>query len=239
MSIVWGDLSQSILAGLLSDPSGSKYKPEPMLVFAKYALAEVSAHTSECATYEWKGDGQTSVFPLPSDMMGNADKNVLVALRSGIGTSQEKTDFLSVYKNQPETSWMWVMPSSQQRRKVYWAWPSNAITLGFTPVVGETLCLWYFKVWDNPKDDNSLINVPQWMEQALAYFIAGFALQAEATQAATIRQWNIKLDSGTPEDNSVLRMANWYIEQAHRVLQKYTIQDRDTFYRNDPRSPTR
>jgi len=46
------------------------------------------------------------------------------------------------------------------------------------------------------------ILVPRWAEAALVHLTTAFCLQPQAVEAAKTRQWNIKIDSGRPTDNS-------------------------------------
>lgn len=233
MSLTWQAFRDSILDGLLSDAAGAKYTPARMLTYVRWALAEASNHTAKMDSYTWQGDDQTTIFVLPTDMIGTPIKNALVS-----HITSTKTDYISPYENQPETTWNY-STTNQRLRKVYWAYPSGCITLGFIPSSSEKLLLQYFRIWDVPKGDDDIMTIPQWLEAPVSYFIAAYAMQGDAVNAANIRQWNRKLDSGTPEDNPVRSMSEWYIEQAHRLLNQVGPQDRDTFYRNDPRMPMR
>ncbi len=235
MPLIWKDFRNTILAGLLNDSAGAKYTSDRMLSYARWAMAEVSNHTAKCDSFEWTGDDHTRVFPMPEDMIGTPTKNALVSL---VPTDGSKMDNLSPYERLPETTWNYNV-TGNSRQKVYWAWPSNSITLGFIPTTSEKIVLSYFRIWDIPSDDNSIITISRWMEQPVSYFIAAYAMQADGANAANIRQWNRKLDSGTPEDNPVRTQSEWYIKQAHRLLQQTAPQDRDTFYRIDPRSSMR
>jgi len=71
--------------------------------------------------------------------------------------------------------------------------------------------LWYYAYWPDVvyrtesgsvviEEDKILI--PVWAEAALVHLATAFALQPQAVQAAKTRQWNIKVDSGRPTDNS-------------------------------------
>jgi len=71
--------------------------------------------------------------------------------------------------------------------------------------------LWYYAYWPEVEyrvessavivtEDKIL--VPRWAESALVHLAAAFCLNPQAVQAAKTRQWNIKIDSGRPTDNS-------------------------------------
>lgn len=230
MSILWGDFQRHILEGLLKDAEGVRYTPEQMLVYIRWALSEVSNHTACADMYYWDGDGQTKQFVLPANMIGSIEKCGLVALVNG-----PTADYLPPYKNLPATKTTWPTINSPNSIKVYWEWPSGKLTLGVPPSTSEKLCLYYFRIWDIPIDDNSILNIPRWMEQPVALLCAAAALEPISTQYANINQWRRKTDSGTPEHNPAEKQARWFIENAHRILNQTAPQDRETFYLNDPR----
>jgi hypothetical protein len=71
--------------------------------------------------------------------------------------------------------------------------------------------LWYYAYWPDVefRIESSVVVVtedkvlvPRWAESALVHLAAAFCLNPQAVQAAKTRQWNIKIDSGRPTDNS-------------------------------------
>lgn len=78
--------------------------------------------------------------------------------------------------------------------------------------VGDTdITLYYWAYWSEPQFrviddelvfDDERILVPPWAITPLCHYVAALVLQPGAIQAARIRQWNIRVDSGRPTDNS-------------------------------------
>jgi len=73
------------------------------------------------------------------------------------------------------------------------------------------------------------ITVPPWSVLALCHLTAATCLQPGAIQAARIRQWNIKVDSGTPVDNARAAQAwehwKWWREILNSVPPKDLMGD--------------
>ena len=83
--------------------------------------------------------------------------------------------------------------------------------------------LWYYAYWPDVvyrtesgsvviEEDKIL--VPVWAESPLVHLAAAFCLQPQAVEAAKTRQWNIRIDSGRPTDNSravqIRELLWWY-----------------------------
>lgn len=71
--------------------------------------------------------------------------------------------------------------------------------------------IWYYAYWpdvayriegDAVVVTEDKVLIPKWGEAALVHLAAAFCLQPQAVEAAKTRQWNIKIDSGRPTDNS-------------------------------------
>lgn len=93
--------------------------------------------------------------------------------------------------------------------------------------------LWYYAYWPDVEyraDDDIItedkILVPKWAEGALLHLATAFCLQPKATQAAVTRQWNIKIDSGTPVQNSLESHARELMWWYNLLLGSYPPLDR-------------
>jgi hypothetical protein len=74
-------------------------------------------------------------------------------------------------------------------------------------------------VYEIDDDGNVVITqdkilTPNWAEPALLFLAAAFVFQPGAAEAGDVRNWNMKIDSGTPLDNPREKLAwdlyNWY-----------------------------
>lgn len=223
-----------ILEGILKDSGGenSRYTETQLQAYARWACAELSQHTAQADCFVIQCDGQRNTYPLPSDMIGSIEDTGLVAYNDG-----SNIIYLPVYRSLPEV--VWPTDLNGQNRRVYWEWPSGQLTLGFIPANSTELRLYFFRIWTPPEHDEDLLVFPQWMEQAFVYLFAAAAMEPYGAQAANIRTWNRKQDSGNPEHNPAQKQAKWFTEQAWRILSKQPPQDRATFYLNNPRKPMR
>lgn len=219
---LWGEMKQQVLQGLLRDDEAERYTDEQMAYYARWAMVELSAHTAASDLKVYQLDGSSNKVELPANIIDSIDKSGLVIYVNG---NREKR--LVHFKRLPGTTWI----TGSSSADVYYEFPSNQITLGFMPSPGTSLILNYFRIWNTPKEDNDVLEIPQWMELPFAYFIAALALEPVGTQAANVRQWNRKQDSGTPEQNPALRQVEHFVKQAYRILGRFAPQDRETFYK--------
>lgn len=68
--------------------------------------------------------------------------------------------------------------------------------------------------------DTDVIPGPRWLEEALLHYVVSRALSQRAASSGNISQWNTKVNSGDPEDNPLLRMAEHYMRLAETVLNR-------------------
>ena len=99
--------------------------------------------------------------------------------------------------------------------------------------VSRDFDLWYYAYWPDVeyREDDDVITedkilVPEWAEGPLLHLAVAFCLQPKATQAAVTRQWNIKIDSGTPVQNSLESHARELMWWYNLLLSSYPPLDR-------------
>jgi hypothetical protein len=104
--------------------------------------------------------------------------------------------------------------------KTYAVW-GNRLYLYESVSSTNTFVLWYYAYWPAVKYDSTTgevtedkIIVPVWAEAPLECLAAAFVLWPEAISAAMQRNYNMRIDSGTPDDNARLQLADalyrWY-----------------------------
>jgi len=95
--------------------------------------------------------------------------------------------------------------------------------------------LWYYAYWPDiayvEEAGNVVITedkvlVPVWAEAPLLHLAAAFCLQPQAVEAAKTRQWNIRIDSGRPTDNSRELQARALLWWYNTLLGAYPPLDR-------------
>lgn len=218
-----------ILEGLLKDEPGTdqRVSNNQLVIYARWAMSELAQHTAVATLQTYNCDGVVKAFALPGNMVDSIEKSGLVGYET-----ESRVEYLPVFRRLPEITW----PSDVSREiKAYWEWPSGTLTLGFTPENGDKILLNYFRIWNSPVLDADVLEIPQWMELPFAYIVAALAMEPIGAQSANIRQWNRRMDSGQPEHNPAQKQAAWFIQQAYRYLNRVAPQDRETFYRVEPR----
>lgn len=221
--------SAALAAGLPAGTTTTKerYTPAQMLIWARWACAEISFYHAQTASIEFDGDGATYAWALPPNVVDSIERTGLVALKDGITVS-----YLRPIREIAST----IFPiGTGANVKGFIEWPSGVLSLGFVPSNNQKIIVSYFKVWDPPVDDNSILDFPHWMEQPYAYLIAANAMNPFGTVAAQVRQWNQRQDSGHPEDNPLNKQSRFFLDQAMRLLARAGVQDREKFYRVGPR----
>lgn len=217
----WAEMKTRILVGLMKDEEGPDQRTSDDLLayYAKWVCSELAHHTAVPDTVSYACDGILNQFALPNNIIDRVESSALVGYTTSSGTT-----FLAPIKRVPG--------KSKPTNSVYWEGPGRKFSLGFTPKLGETISLDYFRTWTPPVDDTDVLEIPAWMEFPFAYLVAAYAMEPIGLQAANIRQWNVKADSGSPEDNPPQSQAGWYIKQAYRILALTERQDRATFFKD-------
>jgi hypothetical protein len=102
-------------------------------------------------------------------------------------------------------------------------YPSGYISFSKELAVGINYTLYYtarYNELDDPLNTLEVIEPPSWTIVALCYYAASILLVPEAVSASTIRQFNTRVDSGTPEHNpmqkSVTFLQNLFIQEMNR-----------------------
>lgn len=241
MSISWGTLRGYIREGILKDvpqvigsetvAETAQFTDDQLLIAARWACSSLSMHTAQQAIKHYNCDGRTNVFDIPDDIVDNIEKAGLIIYNDG-----SSLNYLAPVRLLPSMSWPTTPLSGNQGGiQGYWQWPFDRMTLSFIPENGTVVEMRYFKSWNAPVDDNSVLEFPRQFEQAFAYYVGASIFDPLGAQASSIRQWNRKQDSGGPEDNPLHRQSEFFLKQAERVLRNIGAQDRETFYTHDPR----
>lgn len=238
MPIKWGDLKSNIRLGLLKDvppqiegtSAAELFGDDALLVAADWACACLSQHTAQQATMNINCDGLGFQWALPDNMVDDIEKAALVIFDDG-----RSLEYLVPIRLQPGEFWPKKTPGQPGANTLaYWQW-MDAIILTFVPASETNIEIRYWKMWESPTEDSSVLEFPRRFEQPFSYLVAATAFNPLGAQASSIRQWNRKQDSGTPMDNPLNQQADYYLKMADRLLQRVGPQDRETFYRLGPR----
>lgn len=122
--------------------------------------------------------------------------------------------------------------------QTFWGW-AGRLHFG-TVVTGHTLTLDYWAAWPKvtytldaesvPTLVNTTLSVPEWATLPLLHLTTAYCLQPQAIRAALTRNSNIRIDSGTPEDNSRRVQAREHLWWYETLLNKHSPQVRTYGY---------
>lgn len=92
-------------------------------------------------------------------------------------------------------------------------YPQGYLSLAAAMTEGDQLELYYFAYWSKPPTETSLtfvIEVPTAAQYGICLYAASNCLLAKSTSSANIRQYNVRVDSGTPVDNPLKDQSEFY-----------------------------
>ncbi len=68
----------------------------------------------------------------------------------------------------------------------------------------------YFSQPENKDDADFVLDVPRFAIPGMVYYACAHCITAASAASAEVRQWNMKTDSGTPDDNVLENTAKFY-----------------------------
>lgn len=189
MAISFGELKSKILRAL-NDPAGATYTNDLVLDAVSGALdAILPWYSSRSKYFISRGDGEDgdfqqgkSEFVMPSDCYqvemvyddrGSPIRSAILSPDFFRGVSQQGNDWIE--------------------------YPDGV--LSFSKAPESDLVVYYLSFLPKPTDDNSMIAVPTWYITGIVYWSMAYCLIPSGISSAVIRQFNQRVDSGTPEDN--------------------------------------
>ena len=216
MAIQWAVLKAQ-LARKLKDPDHRTYDEDLLLDAVNDALvAFASSHTGVASDFDIEGDGETSAFPLPDNIIEDEGAGVY-AVHWGNNQWLRELEYF------PGTQWTSPERTTDSSPLGFILWPQNTITFSRIPESGQTVTIHYVAYYDPVVDDDSMINVPRWAEEAIKLYAAATALEPGATKAAKLGNYKTRKDSGGPEDNPLLQLARRYMERYYRILAQHPV----------------
>lgn len=185
---------------MLNDPSGSTYDEE--LIFDGLTAAHDAilpwVPKFSSATITSGSDGVN--LQLPSDFYQvqalRQDKDGAVLRKAMLSPGSAR------FENQTVVDWI--------------EYPAGWLNLNPAVTEGDTFTLYYFAFWNKPTDISDVdfvIEVPQYAHQGMIYYAGANVLVPSAILSATIRQYNLRVDSGNPEDNPVKVEADYLLSR--------------------------
>ncbi len=235
MAIRWEDLKgyirEAVLKDIIVNNSTPQFADTQLLIAARWACAALSMHTAQAFTYHIPADGTAYKFDLPANTVDGVEKAALV-----IYNNNTKMEYLAPVRVQPGVTWPTKAPGDASASlRGYFEWPQGVLVLTFVPAKDTEIVVHAFRQWAPPEIDDSLLEFPMAFEQPFSYMVGSLVLDSLGFQAAAIRTWNRKTDSGTPEDNSPKDYAKYLWFTAEERLKDIGPQDRETYYHLAPR----
>jgi hypothetical protein len=95
-------------------------------------------------------------------------------------------------------------------------YPSRYVSLANSLSEGSKVNIYYLAYWDKPANAENgtfVLTVPPMAHQGLVYYAASHVLLPSAVNSASIRQFNQRIDSGTPEDNPLKTESKYLLER--------------------------
>ena len=103
------------------------------------------------------------------------------------------------------------LPFASESGNMWIEYPEGHIT--FLDDLPDGGTLYYAAYWAEPKLDDEYIEAPPVVIPGLAFYAASYCLLPRATASATLRQFNVKVDSGTPTENPIMDMSNAFMKR--------------------------
>jgi len=139
------------------------------------------------------GDGERVEFDLPTDLY-----------RIESVYDAKSKEFIPMARMIPRQPWADVTVDMG-----YLEYPDQHITFS-RALSTDGGTIYYSALWTKPTADDSPISAPLIAHTGIVLFATAYCLLSLATQVATIRPYNTRTDSGTPEDNPIKDMADYY-----------------------------
>ncbi len=189
------DLRDRVLR-ILSDPGGGQFEPDLIDDGLRASLDAILPWVFKRDVATLEADGATSSWELPEDLyritaVFDADSGLYIennSLSAGTAPGAE------IQSNQ---DWL--------------EYPEGEISLARAP--DSDVTLFYGARWAEPEADADEIEAPSWCHRALVFYAASYALMEKASASANIRQWNVRVDSGSPVMNPMKDMSSYYLER--------------------------
>lgn len=98
----------------------------------------------------------------------------------------------------------------------WYIYPSGTIT--FLNAIQAGVRIFYSTYWTVLTNDSDVLETPNFCQNALTYYAASQCALSKSGQTASIRQFNTKVDSGTPDDNPLLQQSMNFLKRYEREM---------------------
>lgn len=193
-----GELRLRLLR-LLGDPEGAGYSNELLLDALSNAFDAILPWVPKTSTFALVGDGSSTTLQLPDDcyeVEALLNENGEVLPKAYFATGQYLGE-RSINAN----DWL--------------EYPYGYLSLSRAINSGEEYTLYYLARWAKPTENTEVsaaMEPPEIATIGITLYAAAYTLLPSAIGASEVRQFNTRVDSGTPEHNPMQRTALYLLD---------------------------
>jgi hypothetical protein len=201
---------------ILGDPGGANALYDDALLAdgVLEALIAILPWVSKESTSNLAGNGSTSEFALPPDC---AEIEAI--------WSESQQQFLPKAGLFPGTPWLNGESSSFDQNS-WLEYPSGKVSFSIAPLASEKMRVFYSAYWVAPSEQTDELEPPAYALPGIAYYTAAYALAPKAVSAANVRQYNTKVDSGTPTNNPMVDMSKYMLQRFETEMGRCPMRQR-------------
>ena len=202
--MLWSELKVQI-GRKINDPQVTKFGASIMDNANDALRLFASTHTGVASVSTITGDGETTQFPLPSNAIDSGENQVYGVYNVSGDKWLTEISFLP----------------NKELQVGYYIWPTGYINFNPYITTDYVYRVYYIAYYDPIVNDASVINVPQWAIEAIKMYAAGRTLEDQASVMALLGQFRTRVDSGNPEQQPILRLAESYIQQFWEIINQH------------------
>jgi hypothetical protein len=197
---IYSDLSSRLLR-LLGDPDAKTYDEEVVYDGLLHAHTAILSWIPKLSKHQFTSGSAGDVFALPSDCYEVQAVQVV-----------ETGKFLPRATLAPNT----IRGEDLATVNDWIVYPDGYLSLSLPLDEGDLLNLYYYAYWNTPTSPTNttfVIEVPQMGHRGMLLYAASYAIMPQAMNAAGIRQYATRIDSGNPEDNPLERASEYFLKR--------------------------
>ena len=200
---------QGRILRMVGDPNGAFYTSEIVMDAINAALDAILPWIPKLGISTITGDGATKTFDLPDDCY---EVEAIVAQLTGEALSRVVFAPGVVFSELTSTENLWILA------------PDNQITFARAIGTDSPYDIRYLKTWSKITDTtqfDSAIEPPDWTVTGLTLYASAQLLIAASLDTSNLRQYNTKVDSGTPEDNPLQQSITYLLKLFHQEMNRH------------------
>jgi hypothetical protein len=203
MSKTWGVIRAELAEGL-NDATFQTHTDASLMAAYNMALAAfASAHTPALSRITYTGDGETKAFGLPDNMVSGDDQGVFGILWSDGSTWLRELSPTPGRRHDAQNTYILYL---------------NYVEFYTAPDSGDEVVLYYAAYYPEVSAADNVVDVTQWAFEALNYYAMSYAVNKTLVQRGTLAVHQQRLQAGTPEDNSMIRLADYWLKRYWDIL---------------------